>query len=93
MSFGLRSASLVCQRTTKAVVYMLNQKGVLVNVYIDDFYGADSTTHARVSYDHMIKLINDLGLQTFPVKNVLPTHEMICLGVTVNTLTMMLKVP
>ena len=93
MPFGLRSATLACQRTTKAVVYMLNKQGVLVDVYIDDFYGADSADHAHASYARMIKLINDLGLQTSPEKDVPPTHEMICLGVTVNTLTMTMTVP
>ena len=72
---------------------MLNQQGVLVDVYINDFYGADSADYAHASYAHMIKLINNLGLQTSPEKDVPPTHEMICLGVTVNTLTMTMMVP
>lgn len=41
----------------------------------------------------MITLINDLRLQTSREKDVPPTHEMICLGVTVNTWTMTLTVP
>ena len=72
MPFGLWSATIACQRTTKAVVYMLNQQGVLVDAYIDDFYSADSTAHARASYDRMIILINDPGLQTSPEKDVPP---------------------
>ena len=93
MPFGLRSATLACQRTTKAVVYILNQQGILVDVYIDDFYGAASADIAHTSFDRVTKLFADLGLQTSPEKDVPPTHEMTCLGVSVNTLTMTLSVP
>lgn len=93
MPFGLRSATLACQRTTKAVVYILNQQGILVDVYIDDFYGADSADLACISFDRMTQLFADLGLQTSPEKDVPPTHEMTCLGVSVNTLIMTLTVP
>ena len=72
---------------------MLNQQGVLVDVYINDFYGADSADHVHASYAHIIKLIHDLRMQTSPEKDVPPTHEMICLGVTVNTLAMIMTVP
>ena len=41
LPFRLRSATLTCQRTTKSVVYILNNEGISVDVYIDDFYGAE----------------------------------------------------
>ena len=93
MPFGLRSATLACQRTTKAVAHILNNQGLLVDVYIDDFYGAESKEHASLSFDRMSQVFNDLGLQTSPVKDVPPTHEMTCLDVQVNTLAMTLTVP
>lgn len=93
MPFGLRSATLACQRTTKAVAHILNNQGLLVDVYIDDFYGAESKEHANLSFDCMSQVFNDLGLQTSPEKDVPPTHEMTCLGVQVNTLAMTLTVP
>ena len=93
MPFGLRSATLACQRTTKAVSYILNEEGILVDVYIDDFYGAETKELAEHSFDHMTQLFLELGLQSSPDKETLPTHEMTCLGVCVNTLNMTLTVP
>ena len=93
MPFGLRSATLACQRTTKAVSYILNEEGILVDVYIDDFYGAETQELAEHSFDRMTQLFLELGLQSSPDKDTPPTHEMTCLGVCVNTLNMTLTVP
>ena len=93
MPFGLRSATLACQRTTKAVSYILNEEGILVDVYIDDFHGADTQELAAHSFDRMTQLFLELGLQSSPDKDTPPTHEMTCLGVRVNTLNKTLTVP
>ena len=39
------SINKVC--TTKAVSYVLNEEGILVDVYIDDFYGAETQDTIR----------------------------------------------
>ena len=41
LPFGGRSCVMCCQRTTKAVVFILEQEDILVDVYIDDFFGAE----------------------------------------------------
>jgi hypothetical protein len=38
LPFGLRSATMACQRTTQAVAWIAKQEGLCVDVYIDDFY-------------------------------------------------------
>jgi len=93
MLFGLHSATLACQRTTKAVSYILNEEGILVDIYIDDFYRAETQELADLSFDRMTQLFLELGLQSSPDKDTPPTHEMTCLGVCVNTLNMTLTVP
>lgn len=93
MPFGLCSATLACQQTTKAVSHILNEEGILADVYIDDFYGAESPELAEHSFDRMTQLFSELGLQSSPDKDTLPTHEMTCLEVCVNTLNMTLTVP
>ena len=93
MPFGLRSATLACQWTTKAVSYILSDEGILVDVYIDDFYGAETQELAEHSFDRITQLFLELGLQSLPDKDTPPTHEMSCLGVCVNTLNMTLTVP
>lgn len=37
LPLGLWSATMACQRTTKAVTHILNNHGILADVYIDDF--------------------------------------------------------
>ena len=74
MPFGLRSATL-------AVSYILNKEGILVDVYIDDFYGAATRELADLSFDRMTQLFTELRLQSSPDKDTPPTHEMTCLDV------------
>lgn len=71
----------------------MNEEGILVDVYIDDFYGAESPELAERSFDRMTQLFSELRLQSLPDKDTPPTHEMTCLGVCVNTFNMTLSVP
>ena len=32
---------MICQRTTKAVIYIFKQAAFFADVYLDDFYGAE----------------------------------------------------
>ena len=55
LPFGLRSATMICQRTTKSVAYILNTEGISVDVYIDDFYGAESSDSSELlSADELV---------------------------------------
>ena len=38
LPFGLRSATMACQQTTKAVTHILHDLGLSIDIYIDDFY-------------------------------------------------------
>ncbi|XP_048578945.1 uncharacterized protein LOC125560706 [Nematostella vectensis] len=91
--FGLRTASLACQRTTKAVVYILNTMGILVDVYIDDFYGAAMPDVSQDEFNRMNSVFDELGLAASAAKDVLPCYCMTCLGVEIDTLDMTLTVP
>ena len=93
LPFGLRSATLICQRTTKSVVHILTKEGLSVDVYIDDFYGAESPVCSQQAFQRMNSLFNDLGLMASPEKDVPPCHHMLCLGIWINTLDMTLSVP
>jgi len=91
--FGLRSAALACQRTNKAVVYILNNMDILVDVYIDDFYGAATPEVSTTVFQRMNSVFHELGLIASPDKDVSPCTRMICLGVEVDTVSMTLTVP
>ena len=93
LPFGLRSATLICQRTTKSVVYILNNEGISVDVYIDDFYGAEFPACSTQSFQRMNSLFAELGLMASPEKDVSPCHRMLCLGISIDTFNMCLSVP
>ena len=90
---GLRSATMIGQRTTKSVAYILNTDGISVDVYINDFYGAESTDSSDLSFQRMNSLFAKLGLMDAPEKDSPPSHEMLCLGIWINTSDMTLSVP
>ena len=90
--FGLRSATLACQRTTQSVVYILNTTGILVDVYINDFYGACKPSQSHSAFHRMNTLFNELGLLASAAKDVPQCHRMVCLGVEIDTSAMTLTV-
>ena len=93
LPFGLRSATMICQCTTKSVTYILNSEGISVDVYIDDFYSAEFSDSSDLSFQRMNSLFAELGLMDAPEKDTPPSHEMIYLGVLINTVDMTLAVP
>lgn len=48
--FGLCSATLACQRTTQSIVYILTTMGLLVDMYVDDFYGVATPSHSSNTF-------------------------------------------
>ena len=61
LPFGIGSATMICQRTTKSIVYILNEKGISVDVYIDDFYGAEVPSFAEPSFLRMNSFFDELA--------------------------------
>ena len=93
LPFGGRSCVMCCQRTTKAVVYILECDGILVDVYIDDFFGAEHADIAAIVFQRIVEVFKELNLLAAEEKDVTPTYEMICLGILVNTIHFTLSVP
>ena len=80
LPFGLRSATMACQRTIKAVAHILNNHGILADVYIDDLYGAARPETLRTDFACMNRIFSELGLQASPDKDIPPCCEMTCFG-------------
>ena len=93
LPFGLRSAVLICQRTTKAVVFILTKDNALVDVYIDDFFGAATVQDAPFVYNRLLFLLRELGLEISPEKCFEPSSRMVCLGLIFDTELMIISVP
>jgi len=79
-----RETSLRNRRNTKAVVHCFTQLGFLADVYLDDFYGADSSARASTAFTALKQLLQELGLQTSPEKDSPPSTKQVCLGVNVD---------
>lgn len=86
-------ATLICQHTTKSIVYILNGEGISVDIYIDDIYGTDVPSSAVSSFIWMNSFFDELGVLFSPEKDTLPCTQMLCLGVWIDTLAMTLSVP
>ena len=53
LPFGGRSCVMCCQRTTKAVVFILEQEEIFVDVYIDDFFGTEEANNADYAFERI----------------------------------------
>ena len=91
--FGLRTSAMICQRTTKAVIYIFTQSDFSADVYLDDFYGAEVPALANTAFATLQTLFDSLGLVSSPDKDSPPAVEMVCLGILVNTEDLTLRVP
>ena len=91
--FGLRSSAMICQRTTKAVIYIFTQSNFSADVYLDDFYGAEIPALAHTAFAALGILYDSLGLASSPEKDSPPATEMVCLGSLVNSEDLTLRVP
>lgn len=92
LPMGLRSSSQICQRVTKAVVFMYLKMGFMAVNYLDDFGGAENAEHATEAYEKLGKLLEACGLEESKEKSVKPTSRMEFLGITVDTQKLTLEV-
>lgn len=67
--FGLRSATMACQRVTEEVIHILSTEGYLPDVYIDDFYGVEKAELAGIAFNRMTELFKELALAASPAKD------------------------
>ena len=86
--FGLRSAAMMCQRTTSAVTYMYKQLGFDCTNYIDDFGGAEVPENSNKAFNALGTLFSDLGLDSSPDKDSPPSTQMVFLGIHIDTSAM-----
>ena len=84
---------MICQRSTSAVVQIFTKTGYLVDVYLDDFYGAEISSRAQQAFDQLGDLFIQLGLDSSPEKDCPPATTIVCLGILVNTVMFTLEVP
>lgn len=95
LPFGLRSATLACQRTTNAITHIFRTafQHNCIN-YIDDFGGVEASyDEAFCAFSDLEELFHTLGLQSSPTKDCLPSTRMVFLGLTYDTVQLTVEVP
>ena len=95
LPFGLRSATLACQRNTNAIAHIFYSvyHHQYVN-YINDFGGVKSSNDdAPAAFQELETLFNRLGLESSPEKDCPPSTRMVYLGLIYDTVTTTLEVP
>ena len=92
-AFGLRPATMACQRTTNAIMFLYLALGYFCTNYIDDFGGCDTPARASDAFHALKWLFHELGISTSADKDLPPSTSMIFLGILIDTIAMTLSVP
>lgn len=93
-SFGCRSSSAACQRTSNALAYIMAQKSCILLAYLDDYASSEATyNHALANYHLFIDTADSLGLKLAKDKCRSPTTSIEWLGYQINTDNMTLLIP
>lgn len=92
--FGCRTSAYFCARTTAAVQWLLEKKGVVLLCYLDDFIGiAPTLQKALLDYNSALALLDFLGLATSPSKCHPPSTSLTWLGFHVDSKAMTVSIP
>ena len=90
--FGLRSATMMCQRTASTVTYMFRSLGFYCTNYIDDFRGTEIPAKSDSAFHALGSLLLDLGLQSSPDIDSPPATSLVFLGLLFDTLDMSMHI-
>ena len=85
LPFGSRHGMQIFQSISDTVRFNMRCDSYDVINYVDDFIGVATPSVAKQSYDHLIKLLECLGLDVSVKKLVSPSTSAICLGVEIDT--------
>ena len=93
LPFGLRSAAQACQRTTDALAYILDVKGVEVVNYVDDIAAVSNSREDALRAGKVVDdTVESSGLSLAHQKSVEATQTMTFLGISFNSIQMTMEV-
>ena len=86
LAFGFRHGSFFFQKCSDAIRYIMKKFGYpnLLN-YIDDLIYIGLPSNIQASYDFLLQLLRDLGLEISSSKLVAPSTAVVCLGILVDS--------
>ena len=71
----------------------MRQAGICIIDYIDDYIGIGVMSVAQHSFDHLLTLMERLGLSVYQSKLVPTSTKVVCLGVLIDTVTGTISIP
>lgn len=94
LPFGSCKAPAIFNRLTQSVRCMMQRKGYLVVVYLDDFFLVGETKEkCKEALNVLLTLVRKLGFQISYPKVVCPTQCLTFLGIEINTEGMTVALP
>ena len=92
--FGYRNGSQIFQRCSDAIRFTMQQHGFphLFN-YIDDLIYTGLPSNIHNSFQFLLKLLQELGLEISQKKLVAPHTTVVCLGIQIDTVSRTLSIP
>ena len=91
--FGAVNGTMIFQRISDAIRYMLAQDGIEVWNYIDDTFAAIEEVGATEKFEKLCNLITELGLPLNPDKVQPPSETMEVMGIVIDVSTKTLSIP
>ena len=95
LPFGLSTAPRVFTKLLKPVMALLRQRGIRSMIFLDDILlMAGSEQSLECQSQEVLSLLRLLGFRINWIKSqLLPTHKLVYLGFTINTILMTLTLP
>ena len=93
IGFGLRTGAMICQRTTNAIKYTMNQNNVQIENYIDDLVGAEEPNDALHAFSELRCLLSNLGLKEAVDKVCALSTKMEFIGITFDSINLTMSIP
>ena len=84
VAFGWTHGSAAFQRLSDALVYIMQRHAYVLHAYIDDYIGIAPAETANRQFEHLMNLLNNLGLPMNPDKRTPPTKALTCLGIHID---------
>ena len=86
LAFGFHHGSLIFQRCTDAIRYIMTEHGFpLLFNYIDDLIYTGLPSKMDACFNFLKDLLTDLGLEISPKKLVPPATSITCLGILIDS--------
>ena len=91
--FGFKFGSMIFQRLSQSVRYIMSKQNYIMHSYIDDHLLFGQKSDCQKAFDRLHGLLQELGFTISEHKNVLPTTLAICLGIEIDTKKFCVSLP